>query len=152
MNRRPRDSMQLPWQSAPPSERQVADEFTAYLQREWPQVNARDSDGDSLALTLPDGAEGKLFLHKLHGAVGRMRRNNFKRRQQVYADFARQMLSAEKQIPDLNALGGDEVAVAAELASVDQRRFQLPPSLWQVASPSVPEQLPLRPRVMALSV
>lgn len=109
-HRRLRDLMRLPWQAPPPSQAEVADEFLAFLQREWPQLNARDCDGDSLALTLPDGAEGKLFLHKLHAAIARLRRNNSKWRQLVYADFAQQMLASEKQIPDLNALGEDEIA------------------------------------------
>ena len=96
--------MRLPWQAPPPSEGEVADEFVKFLWQEWSDLKIAGHDAKHIELSLPGGMDGKLYLHKLHGAIAGLRRNNAKTRRQIYQNFAAQMLAPDKQIPDIESL------------------------------------------------
>ncbi len=96
--------MNLPWQKPAPDESDVAEEFVAFLRKEWSDLNIAGHDSGHVELTLPGGADGKLYLHKLHGAIAGLRHNNAKTRRKIYEGFATQMLAPDKQIPELEKL------------------------------------------------
>lgn len=102
--------MRFPWQGVPPSESEVAEEFVAFLHHEWRDLAIAGHDAQHIELSLPNGTDGKLYLHKLHGAIAGLRRNNPKTRRQIYQGFATQMLAPDKQIPELEALDGATMA------------------------------------------
>ena len=105
--------MRFPWQPPPPDAGQVANEFVEFLRQEWRDVKIAAHDAEHIEMSLPGGGEGKLYLHKLHGAIAGLRRNNPKTRRKIYEGFAQQMLAPEKQIPELEDL--DAATVAAKI-------------------------------------
>jgi hypothetical protein len=102
--------MRFPWQNSPPSEQEVADEFVEFLRHEWGDLKIGAHDAGHVEVSLSDGADGKLYLHKLHGTVAGLRRNNPKTRRTIYRGFAQQMLAPDKQIPDLESLDSETMA------------------------------------------
>lgn len=106
----PKLKMRFPWQNLPPSHGEVADEFVEFLRQEWSHLKIGTHDADAVEIAMPDGADGTLFLHKLHVLIRGMRRNNPRMRKVIYGAFAQQMLSAENQIPLLESLDAATVA------------------------------------------
>ena len=105
--------MRLPWQDEPATESEIAAEFVAFLREAWSDLAIASYDAQHVELSLPGGMDGKLYLHKLHGAIAGLRRNNAKTRRRVYEAFALQMLAPDKQIPDIENLSaatmGDKI-------------------------------------------
>ena len=131
--------MRFPWQNPPPSQQEVADEFVDYLRQEWGDLKIGAHNAEYVELSLGGGAEGKLYLHKLHGTIAGLRRNNPKTRRQVYQGFAQQMLAPDKQIPALEDL--DAATMAAKIFPRIARRDifdALGEDLSEAAPPSRP--------------
>lgn len=131
--------MRFPWQTSPPDQNEVADEFVEFLRQEWRDLKIGAHDADYVEVSLSDGAEGKLYLHKLQGAIAGLRRNNSQTRRKIYEGFAQQMLSPDKQIPDLESV--DSATMAAKIFPRIARRdiFEaLGDDIEEAAPPSRP--------------
>ena len=101
--------MRFPWQK-PTDPAQVANEFAEFLRKHWPQLQVKAFDNEHVELTLSDGTDAKLYLHKLHASMPTARSYNPKVRQHLYENFAAQMLAEDKQIPDLDELDAAQMA------------------------------------------
>jgi hypothetical protein len=101
--------MRFPWQK-PTDPTIVAAEFVEYLRQNWPQLQVKECDAERVQLTMADGTDAKLSLHKLHATMSTARSYNPNVRRVLYEKFAQQMLSPEKQIPDLETLDAAQMA------------------------------------------
>lgn len=127
------------WQTPSPDEAQIAAEFADFLRKGWTEIRIGDVNAERIELILQGGVDAKLFLHKLHGTIAELPRNNAKTRQ-IYESFARHMLADDKQVPAFDKLD------AAQMVSKIFPRVVRPDMFRSLQGKTAkPLQMPQRP-------